>query len=173
MTLRKTLLGSTMVLGLVAAPVAPVLAQSADSSNDMTQGSTSEMTQDGGSTDMAQDGTSGTAQDDADAQTAQSSAGDYTDEELETFVTAAMEISNVRRSYTPRIQSAETPEDQQALAEEAQSEMIAAIEAVEGMDVETFNEIGEAAQKDEDLSARIVEMARAQQSEMQDSTDEG
>ncbi|MWD26993.1 DUF4168 domain-containing protein [Aquicoccus sp. SCR17] len=172
MTLRKTLLGSTMVLGLVAAPVAPVLAQSADSSGDMTQGSTSEMTQDG-SSDMAQDGTAGTAQDDADGQSAQASAGDYTDEELETFVTAAMEISNVRRSYTPRIQSAETPEDQQALAEEAQSEMIAAIEAVEGMDVETFNEIGEAAQKDEDLSARIVEMARAQQSEMQDSTDEG
>lgn len=157
MTLRKTLLGSTMVLGLAAMPVTPVLAQTMEEDGSTT--SESAAPEQSGSETMQAPETE--------------TAADYTDSELETFVAAALEVSNVRREYTPRIQQADSEADQQALAEEAQAEMISAIEAVEGIDLETFNEIGQAAQQNEDLSARIVEMARAQQPAQQDGSNDG
>ncbi|EPX85427.1 DUF4168 domain-containing protein [Salipiger mucosus] len=131
MKLNGTLLKSTVIAALVAAPVAPVLAQSAET--------------------------------EAPAETQEAPAMSYSEAELESFVDAAMEVMELRASYMPRIQATESQEEQQSLMEEAQSEMMAAIEATEGMTVETYNEIGQAAQQNAELNERLVAMAQERQ----------
>ncbi|MGR3320367.1 MAG: DUF4168 domain-containing protein [Pseudooceanicola sp.] len=89
----------------------------------------------------------------------------FTDAELESFVAATMQLQQVRSEYLPQIQAAESEADKQALAREAQTEMAARVEAADGIDVETYNRIGQAAQSDEDLNARIVAMLQESASE--------
>lgn len=84
---------------------------------------------------------------------------------LERFVTAAMEVSAVREEYTAQLQAAESEEDAQALVDDANTAMLAAVEEVDGMDVDTYVAIGEAAQQDEQLAARITEIVEQRRSE--------
>lgn len=83
-------------------------------------------------------------------------APSYDDATLESFVTAAMEVSAVRADYTQQLQAAASEEDAQALVEDANAAMLAAVDEVDGMDVDTYVAIGEAAQQDEQLAARIT-----------------
>lgn len=85
-------------------------------------------------------------------------APSYDDATLESFVTAAMEVSAVRADFTERLQAAATEEDAQALVEDANTAMLDAVESVDGMDVDTYVAIGEAAQQDTQLAARITEL---------------
>ncbi|MGS4944692.1 DUF4168 domain-containing protein [Meridianimarinicoccus sp. RP-17] len=92
-------------------------------------------------------------------------APSYDDATLERFVTAAMEVSAVREEYTAQLQAAESEEDAQALVDDANTAMLAAVEEVDGMDVDTYVAIGEAAQQDEQLAARITEIVEQRRSE--------
>jgi len=94
---------------------------------------------------------------------AEAPAGEYTDEMLGKFVDAAMAVSAVRNEYAPQLQQAENEQAAQSLAEEAVTEMQAAVEAVDGIDVDTYTAIGEAAQNDEALAARITEIVQERQ----------
>ncbi len=92
-------------------------------------------------------------------------APSYDDATLERFVTAAMDVSTVREDYTARLQAATSEEDAQALVEDANTAMLAAVDAVEGMDVDTYVAIGEAAQQDAQLAARITEIVDERRSD--------
>lgn len=89
----------------------------------------------------------------------------YDDATLERFVTAAMAVSTVRADYTEQLQAAASEEDAQALVEDANAAMLAAVDAVDGMDVDTYVAIGEAAQQDEQLAARITELVEARRTD--------
>lgn len=92
-------------------------------------------------------------------QSAPQAADSYDDTTLESFVLAALEVSAVRQEYVPRVQGAGSEEEARALAEDARTEMQAAVDAVDGMDVATYVQIGEAANADEELAARISQIA--------------
>ncbi|MBY5973884.1 DUF4168 domain-containing protein [Ferrimonas balearica] len=85
-------------------------------------------------------------------------AASFSDEQLNGFVDAAMEVAEIRDAYMPQLQAAESEADAQALQTEARDEMVAAIEATENMDVQTYTQIGESAQTDEALQARLNTM---------------
>ncbi|MGR3454812.1 DUF4168 domain-containing protein [Pseudooceanicola sp.] len=85
-------------------------------------------------------------------------AADFTDAQLEGFIEATVKLQELQTTYLPQIEAAETDADKRALAEEARTEMTSAVEETEGLDVETYNRIGQAAQTDEELNARLVAM---------------
>ena len=79
----------------------------------------------------------------------------YSGAVLDAFVTAFLEVNAVRGSYIDRLQQAEDDATQQALVEEGNSAITAAIEGVEGMDVALYAAILDAAAVDETLNTRI------------------
>lgn len=91
-------------------------------------------------------------------QVPETQAAEFTDAQLESFIEATVKLQELQSAYLPQIEAAETDADKRALAQEARTEMTSAVEATEGLDVETYNRIGQAAQTDEDLNARLVAM---------------
>lgn len=75
---------------------------------------------------------------------------------LDAFAQAVVEVVEVRDEYAGRFEAADSDADRQAIAEEANQLMVAAVEAVDGMDLGTYLAIIEAAQADADLNQRIV-----------------
>jgi len=78
------------------------------------------------------------------------------DEMLDSFVMAALNVSEIVDEYRTRIDAADTDSARQGLAEEAQAAMIAAVEQTDGITIEEYVTIGEAASADADLNERIV-----------------
>jgi hypothetical protein len=99
------------------------------------------------------------AADDRMQQETQMEQAQFTDDKLESFLDAAIEVQELTQSYTPRVQAAESEAEQQALVEEANAEIRGAVEDVEGITVEEYVAIGEAAQADPALAQRITAMA--------------
>jgi hypothetical protein len=97
----------------------------------------------------------------------------YTDEVLSSFVDAAMAVSEVRDTFIPQVQNAETEEAAQALAQEAVMEMREAVTEAEGIDVDTYMAIGEAAQTDEELAQRISAIVEERQGDAGDMPEDG
>lgn len=89
---------------------------------------------------------------------------EVTEDLLAAFVTAAVEVALVAETYGARIEAAEDA-DRGALAEAAQAEMRRAVEDTEGISVEQYVAIAEAAQRDEALNQRILDEYRAQADE--------
>ncbi|MCR8546801.1 DUF4168 domain-containing protein [Salipiger sp. P9] len=87
----------------------------------------------------------------------------FTEAQLTSFVDAAMQVQALQEDYEARIDAAQAPEGKQALAEQAQAEMVAAVDETEGMDVETYNEISAAAQADPELNERLLAMVQTRQ----------
>lgn len=88
-------------------------------------------------------------------------AADFSSQKLDAFTVAYLQVIDLREQYAPVLQAAETEEQQQAIIEEANGEMIDAIEGTEGMTLEDYESIAQAATEDEALSARI--MARVEE----------
>lgn len=88
-------------------------------------------------------------------------APEVTDALLAAFVTAAVEVAAVSETYGARIEAADEA-DRDALAGEAQAEMLRAVEETEGISVEQYVAIAEAARRDEALNQRILKEYRAQ-----------
>lgn len=131
MKLTGTLLKSTVIAALVAAPLAPVMAQSA------------------------------APEAPAEAPAAEAPAApsaDFSAEQLTAFVDAATQVQEVQQDYMAQIEAEAEPEGKQKLVEEAQSEMADAVNGTDGMDVNTYNQIGQAAQADPELNQRILAM---------------
>ncbi|WP_418591721.1 DUF4168 domain-containing protein [Ponticoccus sp. (in: a-proteobacteria)] len=137
MTIRKTLLGTATLAALAAAPLAPVLAQTAP----------------------AQDAPAAApAEAPAQAPAATPEAVDFSDAELQSFVEAASEIAEIRQEFAAQIQGAQDGETVKELQEQALTEMRAAIDATDGIDVEQYNAIGAASQSDSEVNERLTAM---------------
>lgn len=87
---------------------------------------------------------------------------DVPDAKLESFVVAAISVQDLIEQWSPRIQGAQSEEEAASMREQANVELAEAIEQTEGMTVEEYQQIGEQAQQDPELNARIQEIYEAQ-----------
>lgn len=93
----------------------------------------------------------------------QPQAQDFSDEQLQQFADLSEEIAKLSQEYTQRLQEAgDDQAEQQEIRMEANDEMISVVED-SGMDVETFNAIGQAIQQDPELMQRVQSMAQGNQ----------
>ncbi|SBR46826.1 MULTISPECIES: DUF4168 domain-containing protein [unclassified Halomonas] len=87
-------------------------------------------------------------------------AQDFSDEELEQFAEASQEIATISQDYTERLQEADDESAQEEVRTEANDRMIEVVED-SGLDVDTFNEIGQTIQQDPEMMERVQEMAES------------
>lgn len=87
---------------------------------------------------------------------------EFSDEQLQSFVVAAVAVDELIRQWNPRIQGAENAEQAALLREQANAELVETITRTEGMTVEQYQQIGQAAQSDPELAARINEIYQEQ-----------
>jgi hypothetical protein len=81
-------------------------------------------------------------------------APSYSDTELKSFVTAALKVQHISESYLPKLQSAQDPEEQQQIREQATGAMEQALED-EGMTVNEYNDIMKQVQTNPQLAERV------------------
>jgi|GEM_PF-2131071 len=105
------------------------------------------------------------AQDTAQEALPQIAPEDVTDNQVEDFVAAFLAVSQVRADYMPKIAEVEDEEARQALVNEANNAVVAAVNDVTDMDAKTYVAIGKAAETDKALSDRITKRIEAAQSE--------
>ena len=79
---------------------------------------------------------------------------------IESFALAAIEVATIQETYGAQFETAEDDAERQAIAAEAQGEMVAAVEETDGITVEQYLMISEAAQLDADLNERILTKLR-------------
>ena len=84
------------------------------------------------------------------------SAEEVTEDQVESFASAYVEVMNIRMELEPQMQTASDPEEMAALQTEAEARTIEAVEA-EDLTVEEFNAIAELLAYDEGLRMRIQE----------------
>ncbi|CAM3542550.1 DUF4168 domain-containing protein [Halomonas lysinitropha] len=100
------------------------------------------------------------SQDPAASGQAQAPAQDFSDEQLQQFADASQEIAVISQEYTQELQAAEDEQAQQEVRMEANDEMVKVVED-SGLDVDTFNAIGQAIQQDPEMMQRVQEMAES------------
>ena len=79
----------------------------------------------------------------------------YEQAKLESFVTAALTVNELIEQWTPRIQGAQSETEAAELRDQANEELVAAIESTDGITVEEYREISQDAQADPALMERI------------------
>ena len=84
---------------------------------------------------------------------------DVSDEEIQSFAAAMIDVQELGQEWTQRMQETEDQEELSQMQQEAQEEMIGAIED-HGMTVEEYNEIATAAQQDPELAQEIEQAAQ-------------
>ena len=77
------------------------------------------------------------------------------DDKLKSFAVAFLEVTKVTQEYQPQIAAAGTPEDQQRLQQEAGERMVEAVNEADGITVDEYNMIIQAAQTDPELAQKI------------------
>ena len=87
-------------------------------------------------------------------------AMDFSDDQLQQFADASQEIAVISQEYTERLHAAEDEAAQQEVRMEANDKMVEVVED-SGLDVDTFNAIGQAIQQDPELMQRVQEMAES------------
>lgn len=81
---------------------------------------------------------------------------DVDDDELQTVAEVYVEIEQIRESYRPQFQSMEDPQEAQQLQQELSQEVDQAIEQKEGITMERYEEIIQAAQVDDALRNELL-----------------
>lgn len=81
----------------------------------------------------------------------------FDDATIEAFVTAQLEIQEIRAAYVPRLEGAASDEERQRLTEEATGEMVTAVDETPGITVEEYNAVVEAAGSNPELADRLTE----------------
>jgi hypothetical protein len=79
----------------------------------------------------------------------------FTDAKLHSFASAVVAVNAVVERWRPQIQAAPSDADKQRMAEQANKEMRAAVEGTEGLSVDEYQAIAQAAQGDPQLMARL------------------
>jgi outer membrane murein-binding lipoprotein Lpp len=80
---------------------------------------------------------------------------EYSDTKLQSFADAVLAVNAVVEQWRPQIQAAPSETDAEQMARQANEEMRAAVAGTEGITVEEYQEIAQAAQTDAQLMARI------------------
>ncbi len=83
---------------------------------------------------------------------------EVSDTQLRQFIAAATTVSSVQQEYSEAIQSTQDVEKAQSLREEAQENMIQAVEGA-GLSVSEYNLISQQIQADPDLQRRFQELS--------------
>jgi hypothetical protein len=78
----------------------------------------------------------------------------YNDQELQAYVTAAVQVSQISRDYTSKLRGAQSVDDKKKIQQEATGKMTQVIKK-EGLSVEKYNEIYTAASMDPKLAQRL------------------
>lgn len=86
---------------------------------------------------------------------------DLSEEDIDTFVGAFVAVQEVREDFANRLQEAEDETEAQSMQQEAQDEMVSAVEDA-GMSVEEYNEVAMALQNDPELMQEVQERAEAE-----------
>lgn len=86
----------------------------------------------------------------------------YSEQELKLFAGVAIEVQRISDFYLPRLQAAQSAEEEQEVRRAASGEMAQAVEK-KGMTVDKFNEIMVVAQLNPELADRIVRHINEQQ----------
>ena len=79
----------------------------------------------------------------------------YEQAKLKSFVSAALKVNDLIEQWTPRIQGAQDETEAAALRDQANGELVAVIESADGITVDEYRQISQAAQADPQLMARI------------------
>lgn len=85
--------------------------------------------------------------------------GSYTHQDLERFVAAAQQVAVLTQEYAPKVQATESETDREKVVQEADQKMVKAVEG-EGLSVEKFLSINQAAQTDAELQRRLTEISQ-------------
>ncbi|WP_017525415.1 DUF4168 domain-containing protein [Pusillimonas noertemannii] len=89
----------------------------------------------------------------------QAPAANYSDAQLEKFVSASKKVAVISQEYTPKLQSSTDETTRQEVYREADQKMVDVVRK-EGMSVEEFNGINQAIQQDPALMERVQNIAR-------------
>jgi len=81
---------------------------------------------------------------------------DVSDAELDQVADAYQAVTEVREKFQQELGEVSDPERAQQLQQQAGEEMVEAVEA-QGLDVQTYNQVMEAAQVDEELRNQLLE----------------
>lgn len=81
----------------------------------------------------------------------------FSDDDVKAFVAARESVIEISREWEERIQNAENQEEMNSLQQASQEEMVRAIEA-EGLTVNDYNVMVDAARSNPDLQQRINEL---------------
>ncbi|AHE97545.1 DUF4168 domain-containing protein [Thioalkalivibrio paradoxus] len=81
-----------------------------------------------------------------------------TEQTVDTFVDAFVAVQQIREDFAERLQSAADEHEAQTMQQEAQDEMMRAVEE-SGMSVQEYNEVAIALQDDPELMQQIQEKA--------------
>lgn len=87
---------------------------------------------------------------------------EFTNDQLDSFANAVVEVNPLIEQWNQRIQTAENEEQAQQMSQQARTEVVSTIED-NGLEVETYNQIVEAAQSDPDLRQDIQGRIEQQQ----------
>jgi diacylglycerol kinase family enzyme len=82
-------------------------------------------------------------------------AEEYSEAKLQSFASAVLAVNALVEQWRPQIEAAASEADKQRMAEQANQEMRAAVEGTEGMTVQEYQAIAQAAQADPQLMARL------------------
>ncbi|WP_241546844.1 DUF4168 domain-containing protein [Thiohalobacter thiocyanaticus] len=80
---------------------------------------------------------------------------DLSDQQVSQFKAAFDEISTIRQAYADELQNAEDPNKARELQQQAQSEMVEAVED-SGLSVQDYNRIAGAIQQDPELRSQVL-----------------
>ncbi|MGB6104544.1 MAG: DUF4168 domain-containing protein [Pusillimonas sp.] len=83
---------------------------------------------------------------------------DYSDAQLERFVSASEKVAMISQEYTPKLQASNDEATKKKVFEEADQKMVKAVHD-EGMTVDQFNGINQSLQQDPNLVKRIQQIA--------------
>lgn len=149
MTITKkptTVAAIVMAFGLMTAPAA-VMAQGYE----------------GGAQGQGAQGQGGQSQGYENPAQSQAGAADFNSEDLEAYAVAFLDVRDISQEYQAKMQQAETPDDQQAIQQEAVEKMSGAVRD-SGLSVDKYNQITEASRTDPELQQKVMDtIAEAQE----------
>ncbi len=108
------------------------------------------------------------AQTEAPMQAPGAETAQFTQEQLESFVSAALEVAGIQQTAAEQLMATEDQAEQETLLQDANEQMIEAIETEPGISVPEYIAIAEAAETDPTLRAQLEQMiVSAQMDDMQ------
>ena len=90
---------------------------------------------------------------------------DYSDDKLRAFVAAAVVVGDKSSEWCAKIESAASEEEASQLRQQAEQELVQAIDAADDITLEEYNEISVAARADPQLATRFREIYDGQKAE--------